>query len=347
MKNYLLFFMLFASSISSWAVSFDCERFNTGVYRIICGSSELSHLDDELTRRYEIVKGLSGNSEVFREFVRSALRERGQCNTEACLLRWYRSTIDVYKDIENEVRGVSGQALPSGVQNGGLQAHQQTELQTRSSSDEPDRENLREPNLDDADAQFFYGKAYFEGVDVPRDLDRAVYWLRKAADQGMEEAQIFMATIYMLGEGVTQSYYQAFSWFLRAATEHHNAYAQYQIGEMYARGHGARQNYISAARWFRRAAYQNFARAQGALGFLLANGYGVRQNDTEAVDWYLKAASQGDMESLFNLGVHYEQGRGVRRNLNTAKMFYGRACDAGYQKGCDDYARLNALNTQR
>lgn len=41
------------------------------------------------------------------------------------------------------------------------------------------------------------------------------------------------------------------------------------------------------------------------------------------------------------MGVQYEEGVGLRQDARKAKEYYGKACDLGYQDGCDEYKRLN------
>jgi len=44
--------------------------------------------------------------------------------------------------------------------------------------------------------------------------------------------------------------------------------------------------------------------------------------------------------SQYRLGALYEEGKGVRQDYNIAKEWYGKACDNGYQDGCDKYKEL-------
>ena len=50
-----------------------------------------------------------------------------------------------------------------------------------------------------------------------------------------------------------------------------------------------------------------------------------------------RLANQGDARAQYDLGVMYGEDKGVRQNYNTAKEWFGKACDNGYQKGCDFY----------
>lgn len=47
----------------------------------------------------------------------------------------------------------------------------------------------------DRNAQLTVGNVYLEGYGVPKDKNKAVYWLRKAAEQGVTQAQIILAQL--------------------------------------------------------------------------------------------------------------------------------------------------------
>ena len=119
------------------------------------------------------------------------------------------------------------------------------------------------------------------------------------------------------------------------------ATAQYDLGVMYNNGKGVRQDYAKAHNWYLKAASQGNATAQNNLGVMYSDGQGVRQDYAKAHDWYLKAASQGLYNAQFNLGMMYVKGEGVRQNKPTAKKWFGKACDNGFQRGCDNYRKLN------
>ncbi len=62
---------------------------------------------------------------------------------------------------------------------------------------------------------------------------------------------------------------------------------------MYFRGEGVSQNYIGAVSWYRRAAEQGYVEAQFSLGVMYGMGFGVSRNPNESLKWYRKAAEQG------------------------------------------------------
>lgn len=81
--------------------------------------------------------------------------------------------------------------------------------------------------------------------------------------------------------------------------------------------------------------------SQSLLGSYYREGIGVRQDYAKAFEWYKKGAKQNDPFAQSYLGIMYEYGKGVRQNKSIAKEWYGKACDNGYQDGCDNYKRLN------
>jgi aminoglycoside phosphotransferase len=84
----------------------------------------------------------------------------------------------------------------------------------------------------------------------------------------------------------------AVEWYRKAADQG-VAQAQSNLGLMYANGHGVDQSYATAVKWYRKAAEQEFAHAQGCLGIMYLEGKGVDQNLSEALRWLRKADAAG------------------------------------------------------
>ena len=66
-------------------------------------------------------------------------------------------------------------------------------------------------------AQSNLGAMYANGEGVAQDLKQAVAWYRKAAEQGMVDAQYSLGLEYAKGEGIAQDYKQAYIWASVAA----------------------------------------------------------------------------------------------------------------------------------
>ena len=103
-----------------------------------------------------------------------------------------------------------------------------------------------------------------------------------------------------------------------------------------------RGDYQTTFKFLLPLAEQGNAQAQLMLGNMYANGLGVKQDDVEAVKWYRKAAEQGYADAQAMLGFSYLLGQsGVQVNKSLAKEWFGKACDNGYQEGCEYYGKLN------
>lgn len=91
---------------------------------------------------------------------------------------------------------------------------------------------------------------------MPKDAEKGVYWLQKAADNNQVKAQVILA------------------------------------GKLYD-GECAKRDYVKAAILFRKAALAGDRVGQMMLGKIYRNGEGVKRNDAKAAGWYLRAAAAG------------------------------------------------------
>ena len=74
----------------------------------------------------------------------------------------------------------------------------------------------------DALAQAQMGAMYQLGRNgVKKDAQQSAAWMLKAADQGLVEAEVFMAALYDRGLGVKQSVNTATQWYEKAAAQQH------------------------------------------------------------------------------------------------------------------------------
>ena len=154
------------------------------------------------------------------------------------------------------------------------------------------QKNIDKALAGDARAQVDVGYAYETGDGVAKDINQALYWYRKSADQGNKDGQANLGYYYYSGLAVTQDYKQAFYWFKKAAD-------------------------------------QGLARAQTWVGVLYEKGEGVEQNYTEMFNWYIKAAAQNDGNALRNVGLCYDYARGAQKDLGKALYYYREALAKG------------------
>ena len=73
--------------------------------------------------------------------------------------------------------------------------------------------------LGGVDSQLELAHRYSAGDGVTPDEKEAVYWYRKAAEQGDVGGQYHLGLAYLEGAGVTRDYDQAAKWFRKAAEQ--------------------------------------------------------------------------------------------------------------------------------
>ena len=64
---------------------------------------------------------------------------------------------------------------------------------------------------------------YEQGRTKPRDFAEAVSWYRKAAEQGLPEAQYRLGLLLAAGNGAARDEHAAYVWFSLASDEVHDA----------------------------------------------------------------------------------------------------------------------------
>ena len=189
-------------------------------------------------------------------------------------------------------------------------------------------ELIGEVDKTNVDVQLRLGQMYANGWGVTQDVDEAVKWYRKAAEQGDANAQCNLGFMYEEGRGVTKDDREAVKWFRKSA-EQGNLTAQLRLFNMYIEGRGVMKDDYEAVRWIRKAAEQGIAAAQYGLGAMYLAGRGVTKDDDEAVKWFRKAAEQGDAEAQCLLGVMYANGRGVTKDDDEAVKWFRKAAAQG------------------
>jgi TPR repeat protein len=182
--------------------------------------------------------------------------------------------------------------------------------------------------LDSAEAQFMLGWMYSHGKGVDKDLQKAVYWYSKSAEQDHSHAQYNLAEMYIGGEGVQIDYEEAVKW-LKRASELGASRAQSKLGTAYQNGFGVNKNYDKAIYWYTKSAEKGYAIAQYDLGILYTFNNDIQHDYKLAIKWYQKAANQGHINAQTNLGWMYHKGNGTDKNNKKAVKWYKKAAEGG------------------
>ena len=154
----------------------------------------------------------------------------------------------------------------------------------------------------------------------------ACWWLTKAAEQGVAEAQYRLARRYFKGEGVKKDYEIGMKWLTEAAVENKHPAANQWLADAYLRlafpylvgKTGVEECYKFAFEWCTKEVDGGSAEASLCLGILYMLGKGVEQNDELAFGYFDKATD------LCNYDDGYDE------------IFYIRDFYAGFRKGVID-----------
>jgi TPR repeat protein len=135
------------------------------------------------------------------------------------------------------------------------------------------------------DACFKVGEMYDKGEDLPKNLDAASTWYRKAADKGHARAQVSLAMQAM----AAKNYRDTRQWCERAA-KGGNGGGFFCLGYLDQTGLGVEKNPKSALKWYEQAASHGSNAAMQKLGEMFASGEGTRQDRAQAFVWFVHAA---------------------------------------------------------
>ena len=190
----------------------------------------------------------------------------------------------------------------------------------------------------DGEAKLALARRYKYGDGVPRSFGRAMNWLGRATEAGLEDARdryfaeenrlkraeegdVEEILSFAKEAKLAKNYAESLKWHGRAA-ELGSSMGQAGIGWHYYTGYGVERDYAAAAEWYRLSAEQGFAGGQRVYGMCLWDGKGVPRDRALAMEWFLKSAEQGDGYSCYYLGLAYDEGEVVERDYTEAAGWF-------------------------
>ena len=123
----------------------------------------------------------------------------------------------------------------------------------------------------DAEAQFRVGEMYETGIGVRQDMNEAMYWMTRAANQKHETAAFKLLYWDMEKKGLSGKNKDRMQ-ELNYKAKQGNAQAQYFLGKMYAYGVGINQNKDVAFDWLSKAASAGVLEAELEIASLKEGG---------------------------------------------------------------------------
>ena len=83
--------------------------------------------------------------------------------------------------------------------------------------DEPAQTHLTKALEGDKIGQYNFGIACIKGDGLPINMQRAIHWLTKSANQNYSKAQHILALIFLEGDGVEKNIIDGLYWLKKAA----------------------------------------------------------------------------------------------------------------------------------
>ena len=163
-------------------------------------------------------------------------------------------------------------------------------------------------NIECIDAQFQLGDMYNHGKGVNKDLTKATYWYRIAAEKGISDASYRLGIMYCEGDGVKKNLKTALKWFYKAGRDGFGlAKVHIIIGDMYYNGDNVEKNLKEAIRHYRKALAQenNDEETVGEAYRKIGDIYIQVNKDGGARNCYRKAAEMGDEEAEERLAEYF------------------------------------------
>ena len=192
-------------------------------------------------------------------------------------------------------------------------------------------------------AENYLGFRYFKGEFVAQNIDSALFWITKAADDGDISAANNLGYIFMESDVVSRDYPKAAFW-LKKAADAGLPQAESQLADLYRHGLGVAADTTVAVTLYNRAINKGLRDAELKLMSMMGKKWEKLSSDSAVVlgRYYYthrapvigimlfeNAAKNDNPDALALLGDAYSKGNGVDYNHDISIDFYLRAAELG------------------
>ena len=179
---------------------------------------------------------------------------------------------------------------------------------------------------------FFTGYMKLHAIGSKPDYDEGVFWLSKAAENGMAVAQKELADHYLTGLKANQKtdIPKAIKWLKMLANNSNlqlkdEATFKLCALNLYGTG-GIEVNYEEALLWCRKSGLENHnTDGLANLAYMYINGLGIKKNVSMAIDYYKNAANKGSIPAQISLGRVYSTGKDLTPDYEEALYWFSKA----------------------
>ena len=162
------------------------------------------------------------------------------------------------------------------------------------------------------------GCIYLCNQDVPRDINKAIYYLSRAANQGLSETQYNLAFIYHKGILVPKDMNKAIYYYYLAAEQNHWD-AQFTLGVLNHEGKYIKQDISKATRFYIEVSFINHF-AKNNLALVYKNIKDSKKNIYDSIELFKEIIHQyNDELAIYNLAHIYYYGESNKKDKS---IFY-------------------------
>ena len=113
-------------------------------------------------------------------------------------------------------------------------------------------------------AQYHLGCCYLDGDGIDKDINSAIEWFKKSAEQGFGKAQTILGRIFLLGEEIDSDLDFAIH-YIRLGVKSNNPEAKYYLAMCYEEGLGMEVNWEAAIHFYKEASDEGIRAANSRL----------------------------------------------------------------------------------
>ena len=180
----------------------------------------------------------------------------------------------------------------------------------------------------DAEAQFKLGAMYYDGILFAKDIEKAMYWLEKAAAAGNVNAMIYVSIHWFYEVDDEHKNHIGRLWGMAAAATG-NSNAQFNYAARLHNGDGGLAETRRALRYYRFSARQGNVDAQCYLATALIEGDGGTQDVVKGVELLNEAIELGSVAAFYHAGHYLLDGEFVEQDIDLAHKFFTEASKKG------------------
>lgn len=165
--------------------------------------------------------------------------------------------------------------------------------------------------LDNAVEQYNLGINYKNNGD----LDRAFYWINKAANGGILEAKFNLAWFYETGTVVEKNQSLAFK-YMQELYDLGYLPAANNLGQYYQKGIGVKKDLKQAILFYQKAIDGGLPSIPYInLAYAYFYGLGIEKEPEKAISLILPLADNGDVLAMTNLGTFYKELNNIKQSI--------------------------------